>query len=49
VGAGFTFAVGILVDRFSYRPAFLVAGLLPLFATACLLLLVREPRASPAS
>jgi ACS family hexuronate transporter-like MFS transporter len=49
VGAGFTFAVGILVDRFSYRPAFLVAGLLPLFATACLLLLVRQPSASPAS
>jgi ACS family hexuronate transporter-like MFS transporter len=43
VGAVFTFAVGILVDRFSYGPAFLVAGLLPLIATACLMLLVREP------
>lgn len=43
VGAVFTFAVGILVDRFSYAPAFLVAGLMPLFATACLLLLVRTP------
>jgi ACS family hexuronate transporter-like MFS transporter len=49
VGAVFTFAVGILVDRFSYGPAFLVAGLLPLFATACLLLLVRAPSDSPAS
>jgi MFS transporter, ACS family, hexuronate transporter len=43
VGVIFTMAVGILVDRFSYRPAFLVAGLLPIFATACLLLLVRAP------
>lgn len=43
VGAVFTFAVGILVDRFSYGPAFLVAGLLPLFATACLFILVRAP------
>lgn len=43
VGAAFTFAVGILVDRFSYGPAFLVAGLMPLFATACLFLLIRPP------
>src|SRR5580698_623451 len=43
VGATFTFAVGILVDRFSYGPAFLVAGLMPILATACLLLLVRAP------
>jgi ACS family hexuronate transporter-like MFS transporter len=39
----FTFAVGILVDRFSYGPAFLVAGLMPLFATVCLFLLIRPP------
>ena len=44
VGAVFTIAVGILVDRFSYGPAFLVAGLMPLFATASILLLVRTPR-----
>jgi ACS family hexuronate transporter-like MFS transporter len=44
VGAAFTVAVGILVDRFSYGPAFLVAGLMPLFATASILLLVRAPR-----
>jgi ACS family hexuronate transporter-like MFS transporter len=43
LGAAFTFAVGILVDRFSYRPAFLVAGLMPLLATAFLVLLVRMP------
>lgn len=47
VGAAFTFAVGILVDRFSYKPAFLTAGLMPLFATACLFLLLRPPEASP--
>jgi MFS transporter, ACS family, hexuronate transporter len=43
VSAVFTFAVGVLVDRFSYGPAFLVAGLMPLFATACLFLLIRPP------
>jgi ACS family hexuronate transporter-like MFS transporter len=43
LSAGFTFAVGFLVDRFSYKPVFLIAGLMPLLATACLLLLVREP------
>jgi ACS family hexuronate transporter-like MFS transporter len=49
-GAGFTFMVGILVDHFSYKPAFLVAGLLPVFATACLLLLIRPPtRIEPAA
>ena len=48
-GAGFTFMVGILVDRFSYEPAFLAPGLLPLFATASLFLLIRpvtEPKLS---
>ena len=44
-GAAFTFAVGISIDRFSYGPAFLAAGLLPLFATACIFLLVRPPQA----
>jgi MFS transporter, ACS family, aldohexuronate transporter len=43
IGALFTFAVGILVDHSSYRPAFMIAGLMPLFATACVLLLVRSP------
>jgi MFS transporter, ACS family, hexuronate transporter len=47
VGAVFTVAVGILVDRFSYAPAFLVAGLMPLFATAFLFLLIRPPIKSP--
>ena len=40
------FAVGILVDRFSYTPAFLAAGLMPLFATACVWLLIRPPVAA---
>ncbi len=43
VGTAMTLAVGILVDRFSYRPVFLVAGLMPLFATGFLILLVRAP------
>jgi MFS transporter, ACS family, hexuronate transporter len=47
-GAAFTFAVGISVDRFSYGPAFLAAGLLPLLATACIFLLVRPPQAGNA-
>jgi ACS family hexuronate transporter-like MFS transporter len=41
VGAGFTFMVGILVDRFSYRPAFVAAGLLPVLATIFVFLLIR--------
>jgi ACS family hexuronate transporter-like MFS transporter len=45
VGASFTFAVGSLVDRFSYGPAFVVAGLLPLFATASLFLLIHPAKA----
>ncbi|MGD0481713.1 MAG: MFS transporter [Terracidiphilus sp.] len=49
VGAVFTIAVGILVDRFSYGPAFLVAGLMPLFATASILLLIRAPRTEESS
>ena len=33
LSAGFTFLVGLLVDRFSYAPAFVVAGMMPLLAT----------------
>ena len=43
VGALFTIAVGVTVDRFSYGPAFVVAGCMPLAATACVLLLIRQP------
>jgi ACS family hexuronate transporter-like MFS transporter len=45
-GVAFTYLVGITVDRFSYAPAFLIAALLPLAATACVLLLVRTPQAA---
>jgi ACS family hexuronate transporter-like MFS transporter len=34
------------VDRFSYGPAFLVAGLLPIVATASLFLLISAPTAT---
>jgi ACS family hexuronate transporter-like MFS transporter len=44
-GAVFTFVVGLTVDRFSYGPAFLVAGLLPLAATAAVFLLIRQREA----
>lgn len=44
VSAGFTLAVGILVDRFSYGPAFLAAGLLPIFATASVFIFIHPPR-----
>jgi hypothetical protein len=49
VGTAFTLAVGFLVDRFSYYPAFVAAGLLPLIATVCLLALIRplRPHLSP--
>ena len=42
VGTLFTLLVGVLVDRFSYRLAFVIAGVLPLFATASVLLLIRQ-------
>ena len=45
-GTAFTIAVGVLVDRLSYGPAFLLAGLLPLFATAALFFLLSPPAAT---
>ncbi len=45
-GTLFTLAVGVLVDRFSYFPAFLAAGLIPLLATACVLILIRPPEST---
>jgi len=47
VGTVFTLAVGFLVDRFSYYPAFVAAGLLPLVATVCLLALIRPVHPHP--
>lgn len=49
IGAGFTYAVGLLVDRFSYGPAFLSAGLLPVVATICIFALIRPVKTLPAS
>lgn len=49
VGAGFTFAVGMIVDRFSYRPAFWAAGLLPVLATVLLFVFIRDRGAEAAS
>ena len=43
VSAGFTLQEGVLVDRFSYRPAFVVADLLPALATVFISLLIRPP------
>jgi MFS transporter, ACS family, hexuronate transporter len=48
LGAGFTLVVGHIVDRFSYRPAFVAAGLMPILATVFLFMLVR-PSAEVAS
>jgi MFS transporter, ACS family, hexuronate transporter len=42
-GVLFTLAVGTLVDRVSYLPVFILAGLFPLIGTAATLLLIRAP------
>jgi MFS transporter, ACS family, hexuronate transporter len=47
VGAVFTYLVGLSADRVSYKPAFVAAGLLPLAATAAVLLLAHG-RSAPA-
>jgi ACS family hexuronate transporter-like MFS transporter len=39
-GAGFTMLVGVLVDRFSYVPAFVLAATAPIVATFCVLFLI---------
>ena len=45
-GTAVTLAVGLLVDRFSYTPAFLFVTALPLLATAAVLLLIHPRKAS---
>ncbi|HEY1803715.1 MAG TPA: MFS transporter [Terracidiphilus sp.] len=47
VSTVFTLAVGYLVDRFSYTPAFVAAGLMPIVATVCLFFLISPPSANP--
>jgi MFS transporter, ACS family, hexuronate transporter len=44
VSTAFTLLVGAIVDRFSYRPAFVIAGVLPVLATLCVLVLIRPAR-----
>ncbi len=39
-GTGFTLLIGWLVDHFSYHPAFAIAALAPLLATACVVFLI---------
>jgi ACS family hexuronate transporter-like MFS transporter len=39
----FTLAAGVIVDRFSYLPVFVAGGIIPLFATAGILILIRAP------
>jgi ACS family hexuronate transporter-like MFS transporter len=41
-GAGFTILVGVLVDHFSYVPAFVLAATAPLLATFCVLFLIPQ-------
>jgi ACS family hexuronate transporter-like MFS transporter len=45
IGTGFTLLVGLIVDKFSYRPAFIAAGLMPILATVLLYLLIKPPPA----
>lgn len=42
-GTGFTLLVGVLVDKFSYFPAFALAATAPLLATLAVLFLIRAP------
>lgn len=49
IGAAVTYGVGILVDRYSYGPAFLTAGLLPVVATVCIFALIRPVKTVPVS
>jgi ACS family hexuronate transporter-like MFS transporter len=44
-GTFFTLAVGKLVDRFSYYPAFFAAATIPLIATLSILVLLRPAQA----
>jgi ACS family hexuronate transporter-like MFS transporter len=46
MGTVFTLAVGLIVDKYSYTPAFIAAAILPLLATAAIWFLVREHDAS---
>ena len=46
MGSLFTFGAGAIVDKYSYLPAFIAAGVVPLLATAAVLTLIRAPQAT---
>lgn len=48
-GTAFTLVVGVIVDKFSYFPAFLAAALIPLLGTVSVLALIRDPKRLPAA
>jgi MFS transporter, ACS family, hexuronate transporter len=47
-GTGFTLLVGVVVDRFSYFPAFVLAATAPILATLSVLLLIPRSQKSQA-
>ena len=47
VGTGFTLLVGVLVDRFSYFPAFALAATAPILATVAVVFLIRTVPPDP--
>ena len=47
-GTGFTLLIGRVVDRFSYFPVFVIAALVPLLATACVVFLLPSSEHIPA-
>jgi ACS family hexuronate transporter-like MFS transporter len=48
-GTMFTLAAGVVVDRFSYFPVFIAAGVIPLIATAATVILLRAPQGAAKS
>ena len=48
-GTGFTLLVGLLVDRFSYVPAFVLAATAPILATIAVVFLIRTSLPPPAN
>ena len=46
VSTAFTLFIGYIVDKFSYFPAFVAAGTVPLLATVIILIFIRAPESS---
>jgi len=49
MGTMFTLAAGLIVDRLSYFPVFIAAGVIPLIATAAVVILLRAPEGATKS